>query len=497
MKLLVKLERNKQSWFLVGISFFFFLLRLPSLFEPYWYGDEGIYEVIGFALRHGRLLYQGIWDNKPPLLYLLYAIFNGDQPTVRFVSLLAGLTSVILFFFLAKKLFRQEKISMTTTTLFALLLGTPLIEGNIANAENFMIPLILASALLILNTADKQTKKHSLSYLILNTKYFILFTSGLLLGLAFLFKVVSVFDLGAFTFFLLFTRYKDLKHLFSQIITIIPLYVGFFLPLIVTIIFFVFHHALGEFIHSAFLSNISYVNYGNTFLHIPQGLLIIKLIVLGTCCLFLFFKRKNLSSAALLVLLWLAFSIFSALFSQRPYTHYLLVLVTSFSLFFGLIWKSKKYRIPVMVCFLIVGIFILKNFNLNNKTIAYYQNFTSFIAGQKTETQYQAFFDWNTPRDYALGQFLQTHMRLDDQIFLWGNNGQLYRLVNKLPPGRYIVAYHMGFVKNALQETAAALQQIQPRYVIIMPNQGNLPYSMIHYTQRLTIDGAVIYERGI
>src|SRR5258708_35158955 len=118
---------------------------------------------------------------------------------------------------------------MTTTTLFALLLGTPLIEGNIANAENFMIPLILASALLILNTADKQTKKHSLSYLILNTKYFILFTSGLLLGLAFLFKVVSVFDLGAFTFFLLFTRYKDLKHLFSQIITIIPLYVGFFL----------------------------------------------------------------------------------------------------------------------------------------------------------------------------------------------------------------------------------------------------------------------------
>src|SRR5258708_5061209 len=287
MKLLVKLERNKQSWFLVGISFFFFLLRLPSLFEPYWYGDEGIYEVIGFALRHGRLLYQGIWDNKPPLLYLLYAIFNGDQPTVRFVSLLDGLTSVILFFFLAKKLFRQEKISMTTTTLFALLLGTPLIEGNIANAENFMIPLILASALLILNTADKQTKKHSLSYLILNTKYFILFTSGLLLGLAFLFKVVSVFYLCAFT-------------------------------------------------------------------------------------LFLFFKRKNLSSAALLVLLWLAFSIFSALFSQRPYTHYLLVLVTSFSLFFGLIWKSKKYRIPVMVCFLIVGIFILKNFNLNNKTIPYY-----------------------------------------------------------------------------------------------------------------------------
>src|SRR5258708_8212336 len=140
MKLLVKLERNKQSWFLVGISFFFFLLRLPSLFEPYWYGDEGIYEVIGFALRHGRLLYQGIWDNKPPLLYLLYAIFNGDQPTVRFVSLLAGLTSVILFFFLAKKLFRQEKISIKTTPCFPPLLVPPPFQPNIPIPKTFFIP---------------------------------------------------------------------------------------------------------------------------------------------------------------------------------------------------------------------------------------------------------------------------------------------------------------------------------------------------------------------
>ena len=34
---------------LAGVVF----LRIPSLFEPYWYGDEGIYLTIGQAMRHG------------------------------------------------------------------------------------------------------------------------------------------------------------------------------------------------------------------------------------------------------------------------------------------------------------------------------------------------------------------------------------------------------------------------------------------------------------
>src|SRR3990167_9750693 len=72
----------------------FFLLRLPSLIEPYWYGDEGIYEVLGMAMRNERLLYKDIWDNKPPLLYVMYALFNSDQFLVRFSSLLFGLLAV-------------------------------------------------------------------------------------------------------------------------------------------------------------------------------------------------------------------------------------------------------------------------------------------------------------------------------------------------------------------------------------------------------------------
>ena len=78
MRLLARLERSIDAWFLIGISVVFFILRLPSLFEPDWYGDEGVYQVLGMGIKAGRLLYRDIFDNKPPFLYLLYSFVSSD-----------------------------------------------------------------------------------------------------------------------------------------------------------------------------------------------------------------------------------------------------------------------------------------------------------------------------------------------------------------------------------------------------------------------------------
>ena len=98
MKFLSHLKSSKITWVLIGISTLFFILRLPSLIEPYWYGDEGIYQVIAQAINHGHLLYRDIWDNKPPLLYLVYAAANSDQILIRTISLIVGLLTTIAFF---------------------------------------------------------------------------------------------------------------------------------------------------------------------------------------------------------------------------------------------------------------------------------------------------------------------------------------------------------------------------------------------------------------
>ena len=122
MRILRRLERSRQFWFVIFSTFLFFILRLPSLFEPLWYGDEGIYQVVGNSINHGKLLYSQIFDNKPPFLYWLYAILQSDQFTIRLMSAMFGILSVIMFFFLSKKLFNNAKsnIPLLTTFIFAI-----------------------------------------------------------------------------------------------------------------------------------------------------------------------------------------------------------------------------------------------------------------------------------------------------------------------------------------------------------------------------------------
>ena len=50
------------------------ILRIPTFFEPYSYGDEMIYLTLGEGMSQGIPLYSGLHDNKPPLLYILAAI---------------------------------------------------------------------------------------------------------------------------------------------------------------------------------------------------------------------------------------------------------------------------------------------------------------------------------------------------------------------------------------------------------------------------------------
>ncbi len=492
MKFLARVEKNRNFWFLLIASFIFFLLRFPSLFEPNWYGDEGIYQVLGMAIRNSRLLYRDIWDNKPPLLYILYSFFNSDQFELRLVSAVFGILALIVFFALAKKLFQEKesgsKIAILSTSIFGLLFALPLVEGNIANAENFMLLPIVLSGLLIL-TAKEKLKKN------------ILIFSGFLLGIAFLFKIVGIFDFAAFFVFLFILNLpKNISNfkniVYAQLYFLLPFVLGFIFPLVASALFFLLHglSTFKYFLQATFIQNVGYVGYGNKFI-ISQGLLISKLLLLFLFLLFLLAKRSTLSKTTLFILIWFAFSLFSAFFSGRSYTHYVLVLIPSFSLLIGLLFWDKKYRFSLILIFIASLYLILKNFSFYGKTFFYYQNFFSFIKGRETVAQYRGFFDKETPIDYEIAQFIKTKTNKDDNIFLWGNNAQIYMLSDKLPPGRYAVAYHITGYKDGIENTKEAFLKQRPKLVIIMPDQNQIPFSLYNYGKVVKIDNVLIYER--
>lgn len=481
MVLTKKLHNLVPLGFILALAFF---LKLPSIFEPSHYGDEGIYQVIGQAMRRGAILYLDIWDNKPPLLYLFYSTFDGDQFSLRLLSLIFALLAIVAFYFLAQEIFlKRLRIIFLTTLIFAVFISLPLLEGNIANAENFMfLPIILAFLVVFKNSIKLKTSH--------------LLVSGFLLGLAFLFKIVAVFDFGALFLFLLILFWEKRK---KQVRADFLLALSFVLPLALTTVFFLSQGVFREFLSASFSQNVSYVAWGNKFL-IAQGWLVFKLFLLGLFCLFLFWKRKELERGQLLIFLWLGFSLFNAFFAQRPWTHYLLVLVPPISLLLGILFATAKFRTLTFIIIILTTYLGVTKFWLYGKTVDYYLNFFSFVAGKKTLSDYYSFWDGHVNRDYRVAQFLKLKTASFEPVFIWGNNAQIYALAKRPPASRYTVAYHMSFTPSAEEEVARSLVRKRPRYFIVLQPQtdplGRIQTVLSHRYQSLfQEDGFTVYER--
>ena len=482
MKLLARLEKNYIFWFLLTISIIFIFLRLPSLFEPYWYGDEGIYQAIGILLNNGEKLYIGAWDNKPPLLFIIYAIFNSNQFSLRLLSLVFGLISIFIFYFISIKLFLNNKnASIISTTIFAILFGTIIFEGNIANAENFMLLPILIGALLIISSESYKKGTYVKTY----------FLAGLLISVAFLTKIVAIFDLLAFTLFILIHPNQNLKNKISKLL---PLILGFSIPFLLTLIYFLFTNNFKDFLDALLFGNIGYVGKENQFL-IPQGLLIFKTVLLLMFVIFIYWKRRKIHPNLIFILLWFSFSLFSAFFSHRPYTHYLLMLLPSLSLMIGAVFSFKKERIFLVIAIFLTIITLSESFIIKTNIRDYYMNFISFNLGKKNSYEYQAFFDQRTPRDYNIANYIKANTKQDENIFIWGDNAHLYKLANKKPILRYTVAYHITYFPKGITEMKKAIEIKKPELIIIMPNNGDFPGSLNNYSEKINIQGARIYEK--
>lgn len=496
---LSEIFHNKKNLLFITVTLIlFFLLRFPSLFEPYWYGDEGIYQAMAIAMQDGRTLYSGIWDNKPPLLYVLYEWLWGDQFSVRLASIISGMGSIFLFFLLSYKLFfnptHKKNLRLYliygVTLLYAVFFGLPLFEGNIANAENFMSLPVLASLYFVYLYTEKK-----------NNNYLLI--AGICASIAFLFKAVGIFDLLTGIFFLVFLSFKKDSAFKLHLKPLGIFIVSFLVPIVLVSFYFFFKGAFIDFFQAAFQQNIGYVSYQNTFI-ISQGLLLTKIVFLVLFLIFIFSMRNKISKESLFIFIWVAFSLFNSFFSHRPYTHYVLVLLPSFCLLLGLIFSSKfsenKFErkfMPIFsaICILLLIIIVFNNFWLGKRPWTYYPNFFSFITGTKNTTDYYTYFDSNTPRDYQIVDYLKPMLTENDNIFVWGNNAQLYKMLNKVPPGRFTVAYHITAMDSTIDETYTDILKQDPKFIIITVSDNPLPFTFPNYRQKAIIQGSTIYEK--
>ncbi len=445
----------KKYW-LGLILVVFFLLRLPSLFEPFTYGDEGIYLTLGQGLRKGLVWYQDLHDNKPPLLYLLAAL-AGNFTLYRILLLAWGLITLAVFYQLAQAVFPKNKTAVKiAAATFAILTSLHCFEGNVANAENFMLLPTLAAF-----------------YLVFSLESWVL--AGILFGLATLFKVPAAFDLGAvfvlLFFFFLEEKKKDYRLYLKRYLFLV---IGFLFPILLTVVYYARQGALSHYLTAAFAQNLPYLTSwgggqsstnGFPLGMISRGFLLLALIVS------LFILRKKVSSSLKLILLWFGFSFFAALLSSRPYPHYLIQILPALSLAFGFLGLPQKKQLltkrnlPGALFLVLVLVWLIFKF-WYYPNLPYYTNFYTYALGLKNKGEYWTDFDSQSLNFYQTADYLKTHTTKEEKIFIWGTQPSLYALADRLPVGRYTTSYHI-IDFDGYEETIQALEQNPPRYLIV------------------------------
>jgi hypothetical protein len=482
-----KPPKKGQSFFLKEWWLFLFgliiLLKIPLLFEPFTYADEGIYLTLGQAIKKGLILYRDIHDNKPPLIYLLAAV-TGSFSAYRLIYFLWSLGAIFVFNRLASLLFPQKpKAVILTTSLFAILASLPMFEGNIANAENFMLLPIMAGFYLILRFLKIQKKK-------VNKFSWAWFAAGCFFSLGVLFKVPAIFDfLAAILVCLLLLEIKNFKDIFLKLISSL---IGFLFPLLGTFVFFGFKQALGFYLSAAFAQNLPYLSsWGNQQVSaggFSSGFLI-RFLIMGFLILALFIFRKKLSLALKVIIVWFATSLFAALLSGRPYPHYLLEVLPAFSLSFGLLLGKKgKFLKAIPLVFLGFFVFIFYSFHFwYYPNLPYFKNFYQYVLRLKSKSDYLAFFNPQADDLYQTADFIRSHTLPNEKIFIWGTQPSIYALSGRLPVGRYTVSYHVFDFKGE-EETLGALRFQPPRWLILTDDEKrDFPQLDFFVTERYSL----------
>jgi 4-amino-4-deoxy-L-arabinose transferase-like glycosyltransferase len=478
------IEKNEG---LVWLLLLVVLLRIPSLYEPYWYGDEGIYLTLGQALKKGWVFYRDIHDNKPPLLYLVAAL-AGNVYWFRAILALWFAATATVFFRLMQVLLPKEKWAWYVSTL-AMIIGTTMLEGNVANGEIFMIGPVTAAVLLLVTAIKK--KKPGGNY----------FLAGILLSLGFLFKVPAGFDLASLLLWLLIFEQKNLKAVLKiwkdrRLWLVLG---GFLLPVGLSVAYYAKVGGLEPYVRSALMQNVGYLSsWGGN----QMGLLVRSGVLLVSLAIFYGMVREfKLGSAAKLAVIWFLLALFAALLSERPYPHYLIQPAVPAAILISLLLFSKRkiVKLVVLTTGFLAGLAYYQIRFWRYPIVAYYQNFIQYSLGKKSQVAYNNFFDWRVNQTNEVAKYLRETTLPEERIFIWGDEPYIYALARRLPIGRYTVAYHVVDF-NGWEETIEAWDKYQPKIVVVMSYEKRKFPAMekrlaTDYMLVKQIDKALIYRR--
>ncbi len=468
------------------------LLRVPSLLEPPWYDDEGIYAAVANAMLHGSRLYTDVSDNRPPGMYLLYAaliaVGNADVFAVKLGASAAVLMTQVTLFFLTWRLW-NAKTAAVTALVYGFIASLPVVEGNLANAEVFMV---LPVSLAMLLATDRR-----------------FFSAGLAFGVAFLIKQVAGLEMAACVVSLALFA-PQWRRPSAKVIA------GFAIPIAVTALVLQLLGGLGDFLFAGFGYYFGYVQRET---RIPAAAMVFKAALLaGTVALAWWVgrgPRSHARFACTLPAVWLAFGIFGALFTSRPYPHYLLEALPPLMVLaipaFTVQW-NKPFTLTVGRLASVAAVAVLTSsvflsiyvpwvrWAAPDKMGAYYENFVGLVSGQRSVQEYNDAFDQRVNRNFTLLRLMQALAKPGDPMLIWGEEPWLYDLANARVAAPYVVSYFAYEMPSGLKNVVDQVKRQHPGLVLWTKNKAMYPELRAEldrdYVEIYTLGNAVLYQRA-
>ena len=494
---------KKHLFYLVLIILFAGLIRVPSLTQPLG-PDQGVVSVIAEGILKGELPYRDYWEMGSPAIFFTYAlmfkIFGTSMKAIPITDTLVSMLSTFLVFLLSAHIW-DRKVAYVSALLYAFFsngvrlgmhAGGDIAFGTfwyIAQRETFMTPLILASIYLLIHAWPKRTP------------FFFLSLSGLLAGLAFVYKFPSLI------IFLVIILYLDSysliidkqSHTFKNILVKnFAFALAFLIAPAGFAAFFALKGVTNEMIDAVFKYIISvYGELGLNHLGIMKmGLIHTLFIAQENFILWIFFitssvfiltSERNRENVA--VVLWSVASLLYVIAHREFFGYHYLLVLPPFSMLtgYGLVralgqhmsWRQLVTAELGKVFIIVALIANLAFFATLN--YMHYTKFFYYVTGTISQKQYYAFFDaypehdYSFPANYSIAQYIIANTNENDMVYtIGGIEGVLHFLTKRKSPSRFVFSWILfsgrhGQAKQAgkfRQEVLEDLRVKKPKYII-------------------------------
>ena len=460
----------KKFGFVIWIAIIILIvLRLPSLFESFWYGDEGIYAAVADEISQGKLLYNQAWDHKPPLLFWMFlpaAIIGWGKGFVllRVFNILLGVLSLIFVNQILKR--KVSHIPRLISLVFlAFLLGSTILEGNILNAEVIFMAFNLGAILLF----------------VLKKNFYL---AGFLAFLSFITKVPGFVELAMVFVAFAFIYFKEngFKFIFQSVA---KMAVGFLIPTIVMLLYFFSKGTIPDFIYANATFNQIYSLHQNNYfeifgLQLPNTYLqlfsFVSIFILGT----ILYWKKKISSFAYFSLTLFVAEIFASLLSAKNYGHYFLQILPGATLLLAIviqnfknIFKIKNILLILMiVLFLIPSILVFKKGGkvaVHANLVKYYQSFFEGYLLNKPSAKEK--FWWGRQEEVVnISKYIDDNYG-DKLAYIYTSKPWIIALTDLNLTNKYMVWFHLEYRDVHLNED---MENMKKAEIFILDTENQL-----------------------